>query len=158
MEGFIDVDLLQRQLMERIEALDKQRKEQAEQFNREVADRETLATAERQQRIAEVEAINLRNEKRKADEKAAEEFRAQEAKKAQIALENSLAAAEEARRLQEAKLAWLVDAINKQEFIEEQHKKAMQSAPVATEPDSRNVHGTDWHFSTDRGHISYGDL
>jgi hypothetical protein len=131
MADFVDVDALQRQLTERIEALDKQRKEQAETFNREVAERETLASAERQQRIAEVEAANRRHAEKEAATKSAEELRSQAAKKAQIALENSLAAAEEARRLQEVKLAWLVGEINKQEFIEEQHHLAMQSAPVA---------------------------
>jgi anti-sigma factor RsiW len=130
MADFVDVDALQRQLTERIEALDKQRKEQAEAFNREVAERETLASAERQQRVAEVEAANRRHAEKEAATKSAEELRSQAAKKAQIALENSLAAAEEARRLQEVKLAWLVGEINKQEFIEEQHSKAMQSAPV----------------------------
>lgn len=127
----VDVDALQRQLTERIEALDKQRKEQAEQFNKEVADRAQLADAERQQRLAEYQEAEKKREAKKVKEEAEEQERVQEATKARIALENSLAAAEEARKLQEAKLQWLVSEISKQEFIEEQHRKAMQSSTVA---------------------------
>lgn len=132
----LDVESLQRQLAERIAALDKQRKEESARFEKEVAERETLASVERQQRIAEAEEINRRNEAKKAAEKEAEETRIRETRRAQIALENSLAAAEVARKAQEDKLAWLVNEINKQEFIEEQHKKAMQSAPRESTPEA----------------------
>jgi hypothetical protein len=134
----VNVEELQRQLSERIEALDKQRKEQAEQFSKEVAERAQLAEAERQQRLAEYQEAEKKREAKKAKEEAEAQERAQEVTRARIALENSLAAAEEARKLQESKLQWLVDEINKQEFIEEQHKKAMQSAATAppSEPSS----------------------
>jgi hypothetical protein len=126
----VNVESLQRQLSDRIEALDKQRKEQAEQFNKEVAERALLADMERAQQVAVYQENERRRNEKKAAEEAAEQLRVREATKAKIALENSLAAAEEARRLQEVKLSWLVEEISKQEFIEEQHKKAMQSPAV----------------------------
>src|ERR1035437_949265 len=126
----IDIDALQKQLAERINALDKQRKEQAENFNREVADRAALDTMERAQQLALYQEAEVRREAKKAAEEAAEGLRLQEARRVQTALENSLAAAEEARKEQEGKLAWLIAEINNQEFVEEKHRKAMQSAPV----------------------------
>ena len=133
MEGFIDVEELQRQLAERIEALDKQRKEQAEQFAKEQAERTALSEMERKQQIAAYEEAEKKRNAKKAAKEEAERLRAQEAQRAKIALDNSLAAAEEARRLQEEKLAWLIAEINKQEFVEEQHSKSMKivNAPVS---------------------------
>ena len=126
----LDVEILQRQLAERIAQLDKQRKDEAERFNKEAAERLALAELERAAQLsAYQEAEKKRNAKRAAEEEA-EQLRVQAARKAQVALENNLAAAEEARRLQEAKLAWLVAEINKQEFVEEQHAKRMQSTTV----------------------------
>jgi hypothetical protein len=132
----VDVDSLQRQLTERIEALDKQRKEQAEQFNKEVQERMQLAEAEHQQRLAEYQEAEKKREAKRLKEETEEQERVQEATKARIALENSLAAAEEARKEQEAKLQWLVSEISKQEFIEEQHRKAMQNPTAATVEES----------------------
>ena len=124
----VNVEALQKQLSERIEALDKQRKEQTEAFNREVAERAQVADIERAKQLAVYQELQNKRNAKKASEEAAEQLRTQEDIKAKLALERSLAAAEEARRLQEEKLAWLVGEINKQEFIEEQHKKAMQSS------------------------------
>lgn len=130
----IDVDALQRQLAERIEMLDRQRREQAAQFNKEVEDRASLAAMERAQQLAKYEEDQKRRDAKKLAEAEAEQIRAQEATRARIALENSLAAAEEARKAQEEKLQWLVSEIAKQEFIEEQHSKAMQSTAIAIGP------------------------
>ena len=126
----LDVDALQRQLAERIAQLDKQRKDEAERFNKEAADRLALAELERAAQLAAYQEAEKKRNAKKAAEEEAEKLRAQEARKVQVALENSLAAAEEARKAQEGKLAWLVAEINKQEFVEEQHRKAMQSAKV----------------------------
>jgi hypothetical protein len=133
-----DTEALAQQLTERIKALDKQRLEESERFNKQLAEQQQLAEAERQQRLAAYQEADKKREAKKAKEEAEAQERAQEATRARIALENSLAAAEEARKLQESKLQWLVDEINKQEFIEEQHKKAMQSAATApsSEPSS----------------------
>src|ERR1035437_8267431 len=77
----IDIDALQKQLAERINALDKQRKEQAENFNREVADRAALDTMERAQQLALYQEAEARREAKKAAEEAAEGLRLQEARR-----------------------------------------------------------------------------
>ena len=139
----VSVEELQRQLSERIAALDKQRKEESERFEREVSERTQLAEAERRKQLAEYqEQERKRDERRKAEEEAIAQ-RAKEEREAKIALEISLSKAEEARKAQEAKLQWLVDEINKQEFIEEQHRKSLEGktapAPVNSSPTEINV-------------------
>jgi hypothetical protein len=126
----IDIDALQRQLAERIASLDKQRQEQVAQFNAEAAKRSALADMERAQQLAKYEEENRRREAKKIAEQEAEQKKLQEDRRLRIETENALAAAEEARKKQEAALQWLMSEIAKQEFIEEQHAKAMQSAPV----------------------------
>lgn len=126
----IDIDALQRQLAERIASLDKQRQEQVAQFNAEAAKRSALADMERAQQLAKYEEENRRREAKKIAEQEAEQKKLQEDRRLRIETENALAAAEEARKKQEDKLQWLMSEIAKQEFIEEQHAKAMQSAPV----------------------------
>lgn len=143
MEGFLDVEALQRQLTESIEALGKQRKEEAARFEKETKERNQLAEAERQRQLAEYqENQKRRDEKRRAEEELAAK-RVQEERARRTSLENSLAAAEEARRKQEERLQWLVSEINKQEFIEEQHRKSLQStaqsAHVNEKPTDINV-------------------
>ena len=156
-----DIQAMQQQLAERIAALDKQRKDQAEQFAKEVSDRNALAEFERAESLKKYQAIEAERKAKKEAEAEAAQKRAQEELRLRKKLESDLAAADEAKRLQQEKLEWLQNEISKQEFIEEQHRKAMQSvsntvaeeAPSSTEinvehpvaPDNKGeaVHGTD---------------
>jgi hypothetical protein len=124
-EQQVSVEELQRKLSEHITSLDKQRKEESERFDKELSERTQLAETERRKQLAEYqEQERKRDERRKAEEELVAQ-RAREEREARIALETSLAAAEEARKKQEEKLKWLVDEINRQEFIEEQHQKSL---------------------------------
>jgi hypothetical protein len=137
----IEVETLQKQLQERIEALDKQRKEESERFNKELIERAQLAEQERQARIEEYKEQSRKREEKKAKELAEEQERQKEETRKRIALETALGAAEEARKKQEEKLAWLQQEINKLEFVEEQHRKTMQqpTTPVITEENQVDV-------------------
>lgn len=131
MEQQTSVEELQRQLTERIAALDKQRKEESERFEKELSERTQLADAERQRQLAEYKEQERKRDEKRRQEEEAEALRAKEEREAKIALEISLAKAEEARKAQEEKLKWLVDEINKQEFIEEQHRKSFEGKKAA---------------------------
>ena len=125
------IDVLQKQLAERIAALDAQRKEEAERFNKEVAERNALAEIERQERLAAFQKAEEQRAAKKKAEAEAEQKRTQEETRLRKQLESDLAAADEAKRLQQEKLEWLRNEIAKQEFVEEQHRKAIQNAQVA---------------------------
>lgn len=133
------IEELQKQLVEKIATIDKQRKEEAARFEKETTERNQLAEAERQRQLAEYqEHQKRRDEKRRAEEELAAK-RVQEERSRRIALENSIAAAEEARKVQEEKLQWLINEINNQEFIEEQHRKSLQSKTPVTGENPANV-------------------
>ena len=128
-----DIQAMQQQLAERIAALDKQRKDQAEQFAKEVSDRNALAEFERAESLKKYQAIEAERKAKKEAEAEAAQKRAQEELRLRKKLESDLAAADEAKRLQQEKLEWLQNEISKQEFIEEQHRKAMQSVNFVPE-------------------------
>jgi len=134
-----DVQTLQEQLKERIATLDKQRKEEAERFAQEVADRNALAEMERAENLRKYQALEAERKAKKEAEALAEQKKAQEELRQRKQLESDLAAADEAKRLQQEKLEWLRTAIANQEFIEEQHRKAMQSQSVAPAVESEST-------------------
>lgn len=119
---------LEKELRDKIAALDKQRKEEKERFEKEVADRNALAEAERKQRIEEHQKREEEHRQRKEKELAAIAQQKREAESKQRDAELASNAAEEAKREQERKLQWLKDEIAKQEFIEEQHRKTLETA------------------------------
>jgi hypothetical protein len=126
---------LEKQLQERIVALDHQRKEEAERFANEVATRNAVAEMERAENLRKHQEAEYKKRAQKEAKVIAEQQRAQEEFRLRKQLENDLALAEESKRLQQEKLQWLVNEIAKQEFIEEQHRKAMQSQNVnSSEP------------------------
>jgi hypothetical protein len=137
----VDVQKLQHDLEERIAALDKQRREEKERYDKEVADRNALAEFERAETLKKHQAREAEFRARKEAEAEAAQKRAQEELRLRKQLESDLAAADEAKRLQQEKLEWLQNEIAKQEFIEEQHRKAMQSQSVApaAEPDQIEI-------------------
>ncbi len=129
-----NIEVLQQQLKDQIEALAEQRRQETLKFESEVAERNRLAEIERKERLESYE--KRANELREAERKKAEALEAERReverikREAEQALNAQLAAKEE----QEAKLKWLRDEIAKQEHIEEQHRKAMASTPVQKQP------------------------
>jgi hypothetical protein len=151
---------LQQELAGRIASLDKQRKEEAEKFAQEVAERNAQVEMERAENLRRYQAMEAERKAKKEAEIEAAQKRAQEELRLRKQLESDLAAADEAKRLQQEKLEWLQNEIARQEFIEEQHRKAMQSPigapsvevdqietnvenPVAPDNKGEAVQGTD---------------
>lgn len=127
----LDIVALQQQLSERIAALDAQRKAESERYEKELADRNALAEVERQERIASYkEAEAKRLEKQRLAEEAIKAQQS-EAMKKQVALEQALANAQAHEAATKKAYQDLQEACSKQEFIEEQHAKQMQSKSVA---------------------------
>lgn len=123
---------LEKQLRERMAQLDAQRKEEAERFAKEQAKRNAVAEMERDESLRRHQEAEAQRRAEKEAKAVAQQKRAQEEFRLQKQLENELSSAEEAKRLQQEKLQWLINEIAKQEFIEEQHKKAMQSQSVSS--------------------------
>lgn len=125
------LEQLEQQLKERIEALDKQRQEEAARFEKEVADRNALAEIERKRQIEEHHLREEEHRARKQKEMDAIESQRRETERKQKEAELASNAAQEAQRQQEEKLRWLREEIAKQEFIEEQHRKRLDAAKQA---------------------------
>lgn len=122
-----NIELLQQQLKEQIEALSEQRRQETLKFEGEVAERNRLAEIERRERI---EAYEKRtNELREVERKKLESLEAErrEVERTKREAERALNAQLVAKEAQEAQLKWLRDEIAKQEFIEEQHRKSLTS-------------------------------
>lgn len=122
---------LEKQLKERIEALDKQRKEEADNYAMEVAQRNAIAEAERLERIEQAKNAAERRKERERKREEEENKRRAESDKIRLEAERALNLAEEARRKQEEKLEWLQNKLAEVEFLEEQHSKTVQS-PIVT--------------------------
>jgi hypothetical protein len=124
----ISTEALQKQLQEKIERLDKERAEQLKAFNKEQEQRKIIEAAEREERVKKIKEAEEKVAARKAEIEAAEAKRQQEAREAQIKADQLANEAQEFVRQQKEKLDWLTKAISDAEFIEEQHKKALESA------------------------------
>lgn len=125
---------LEQQLRDRIEALDKQRKEEAARFEQEVAERNALAQAERSQQLEDHKRREEEHRARKQRELDEIARQKKETERKQREVELASNAALEAKRLQEEKLEWLKNEIAKQEFVEEQHRKKLETKTIPTAP------------------------
>lgn len=143
----MNIEDMQKELAEKIAALDLQRKEEAARFAKEMADRNAIAEIERSERIAHAKAAEEKALAKKKAEAEAEQARKQEELKTRQKMENDLAAAAEAKRIQEEKLEWLLKEIANQEFIEEQHRKSVQ-IPVAVPCTEETANQIDWENPT----------
>lgn len=122
------IELLEKQLAEKIANLDKERAAQLAAFSKEEEERKVIETAEREERV---KAIKASEEKRLAREKAsaeAEAKREQERREEKIKAEQLANEAQEIVRKQQAKLDYLTKAISEAERLEEQHSKAVEEA------------------------------
>jgi hypothetical protein len=122
------IEVLQKQLQEKIERLDKERAEQLKAFNKEQEQRKIIEAAEREERVRLIKEAEARVAAKQAANDAAEAKRQQEAREAQIRADQLANEAQELVRQQQEKLDWLTKAISDAEFIEEQHKKALEYA------------------------------
>jgi len=124
------IEELEKQLQERIEALDKQRREEAAKFEEEKARRDALREAEKLEWLEQIRAKeSARLEKKRKDEEELEKAR-QENERIRIEAERALNAADTARIKQEEKLNWLLNRISEVEFMEDQRNKARQNALI----------------------------
>jgi hypothetical protein len=122
------IEELQKQLIEKIFSLDKQRKEEAARFESELAQRNAMAEMERKQRLEKHQKAEEEHRAKKQRELDAIEEQKREVARKQKEAELAVNAAQEDRRQQEAKLKWLQEEIAKQEFVEEQHHKRLETA------------------------------
>lgn len=156
----LNVEELQRQLQEKIEALDKQRKEEMLRI-----EAEKSAWISRQSdtiRIAELERKAQIEEAERQEAERTEAFarRDRELAKREHDIEMANNAAQEAKQSQESKLKWLQEEIAKQEFIEEQHRKAVESTRIAAQQSLKSEATTDInveHPEMEYNHSKPGD-
>lgn len=121
------IEELQAQLQERINKLDEERRAYADQHAKEQAELRIIAEAQRAQQVADIKAAEERALARKTAEKKAEEERLRKAQEERIVMEQKQNALDEVLRRQREKLAWLEEQISNAEFLEEQHKKRLDS-------------------------------
>jgi len=120
-----NIEVLQKQLKDQIEALAEQRRQETLNYEHEVAERNRLAELERKERIEEYEKRTeaIREAERKNKEALDAEKR--EVERTRREAEQALNAQLEAKEAQEKQLEWLRLEISKQEFVEEQHRKSI---------------------------------
>ena len=117
-------------LEQRIAKLDEERRIHSELIAKERAEMLELAKAEREQQLEEFKS------KSRAREEAAKRKAEQEESERKAALEESILKeqkylqSEETARQYSEKLEWLTKAIAEAEFVEEQHRKAMENMRV----------------------------
>lgn len=114
-------------LREKIAALDEERRRNNEILARERAEMVELAAAERAKQLEANRQAEERARQRKAAEQEAEKERQRKDREAQLLLERKQNTADELIREQRERLEWLQSEIAKTEFMEEQHKKTMES-------------------------------
>lgn len=119
------INELEKQLKEKIEALDEERRRNNEVLSREREEMIQIAAAERTKQLEEMRQAEERARKRRVAEQESERARAKKAREEQLALEQKQSAADELIRAQKERLEWLQGEIAKAEFMEEQHKKTM---------------------------------
>ena len=113
-------------LKEKIAALDEERRRNNEILARERAEMVELAAAERAKQLEANRQAEEKARKRKTAEQEAEQERQKKDREAQLVLERKQNEADELVREQRERLEWLQGEIAKTEFMEEQHKKAME--------------------------------
>jgi hypothetical protein len=121
---------LQAVLAERIQGLDEERK--ANTLQQAKAREEMLREAEieRKQRLEEYERKVEALEAKKKAETEAKEAKCRKENEKRLLSEQKQNALDETLRLQREKLEWLEKAISDAEFIEEQHRKALENAKL----------------------------
>lgn len=131
------IEELQKKLQEQIAALAEQRQQEAQRVEQHIAQINAEAEIERKQRIEE---YKKKEEARLAREKLREEEAEKERKeieKKRFEVEQAANAAAQAQQEQQEKLEWLQNEISKHEFMEEQHRKAIENAKAVAENNSK---------------------
>ncbi len=128
--GMPSIEELQTQLAQKIEALDKERQENARK-NQEERERMVLEIEmERQERVKKYEeqvAVHEESQRKAAE---AAEVRRQVEISERLATEQKQNALDDTLRQQREKLEWLEKAISDAEFQEEQHRKSIENSRV----------------------------
>lgn len=125
MSNSVDLDLLQKQLQDKIVALDKERLQQIATFNREQEEVRTIEAAERAERAQKYKEAEAKAMARQAAMERAEVQRIKEAAEARTNIELAQNEAQELVRKQKEKLEWLQNEIAKVDFANEQHRKSL---------------------------------
>jgi hypothetical protein len=124
------IDLLQKELQEKIARLDKERAAQTAAFNKEQEERRVIEAAERSERVKAIKEAEERVIARRQEIEAAETQRQKEATEARIKAELLDNERQELVRQQREKLEWLEAEIAKADYVQEQHAKAMAFKPA----------------------------
>lgn len=127
------IELLQKQLEEKIARLDSERAAQTAAFNKEQEERRTIEAAERMERVKAIKEAEERVIARKAEIEQAEILRQKEATEQRVKAEQALNEQQELVRKQREKLEWLEAEIAKADYVQEQHDKAMAFKPAQIE-------------------------
>lgn len=127
------IELLQKQLEEKIARLDKENADRTAAFNKEQEERRIIEAAERAERVKKIKESEERVIARKAEIEAAEIKRQQEATEARIKAEQALNEQQELVRKQREKLEWLENEIAKADYVQEQHEKSLAYKPAPIE-------------------------
>jgi hypothetical protein len=124
---------LQNELTERLAQLDKEAQERAERHAKEQAEIKIKAEAERKQKEEASKVAQEKAKQRKIAEQEMQQARARKVASEEAELDRKKAELDEATRLQKEKLSWLEDQITKAEFMEDQHKKYLETLHTHSE-------------------------
>lgn len=116
---------LEKVLAEKIEKLDKERAEQLAAFNKEQEQRRIIETQERDERIRKFREAEAVRKTREEERDRAEAARIREAEADRKRVEQKENELQEKIRLQQEKLEWIQREIDKVDFADEQHRKAI---------------------------------
>jgi len=131
------IEELQRQLKEQIAALAAQRQQEAQSFEKEIAERNKLAEIERADRIRKHQEAEEKHRKQRAAEMEEIEAKKREATRLEQEASRKEKEASDAKEAHAARLQWLESEIANAEFAEEQHRKQLEGMNVKPElPDN----------------------
>lgn len=121
------IEELQKELADKIAKLDQERKEASEQHSKEQEERRIIEAAARAEQVKKIKDAEEKQAKRKKEEKESEERRQKEETEARIALEQKQNSLDELIKKQREQMEWLEAEITKTQFVEEQHRKSLET-------------------------------
>lgn len=123
----ISIEEMRQQMIEKLAALDKQRREEAEKSSKEREERRFLEEAERAERIRLEKAKQAEFKRKREEEQAEREKAAQAQTAARLELERKQNEQETLNEKLREQYEYIQNEIAKAEFVEEQHRKRMET-------------------------------
>lgn len=122
-----EVDQLKEQLQTKIAELDRVRREETERFSKEREEKRFLEEAARAERVRVEREKQAEHLRRKEKEKQEQAQRVQKETEERIKRESALNETQELNRKLREQYEYIQAEIEKAEFVEEQHRKSMES-------------------------------